>query len=255
MSEEKYMYGQGKLKLAEITPTGLGPWIWVGDVSELTGTLGEQLVSHRESHSGVKAKVREFGIEAEMSWSATMFQLDVTGVARFTQGKVSTTAQGTVTGEPFPEGLQPGDEVTLDHPGVSDLVIVDSEGTPVTLDPEHYEYDVYGNVKLLSFPDPAPTQPLVSAYAYAATKRVAFLAAARKLYALRYEGINLAENNQPVIMELYKVSPGLLQTLSMITNGNQLASAPVTFSSLADTSKPATGDLGRFGQIIEIDAA
>lgn len=253
-TQEKYMYGQGKVKLAEILVNGTrGPWEWIGDVSTLDGTFAETEVSHRESYSGLKAKVRSWMTETEMTWAATIHQLNVDGVARFTQALITEGAQGTVTSEEFPDDLVAGDVVTLEHPGPSNLVITDSAGTPATLDPEHYEYDAYGNVTLLSLPTPVATQPFSAAYSYAATRQAALLAGSRKQYALRYEGINLAENNQPIILELYKLSPGLLQTLSMITSGNQLASAPVNFTSLLDTSKPASGPLGRFGRLIEIE--
>lgn len=253
-TQEKYMYGQGKVKLAEILANGsYGPWGWLGDVSALEGSFAESEVSHRESYSGRKAKVRSWMTETELTWSATIHQLNVDGVARFTQGRITEGAQGTVTGEAFPADLVAGDVVTLEHPGISNLVITDSSGTPATLDPEHYEYDAYGNVTILSLPSLAPTQPFSASYSHAATRQVAMLAGPRKQYALRYEGINLAENNQPIILELYKLSPGLLQTLSMITSGNQLAGAPVTFTSLLDTSKPANGPLGQFGRLIEIE--
>lgn len=249
---ESYYYGQGKVELAEIMPNGsLGPHVWIGDVSELSGSLSQTPVNHRESYSGIKAKVREFFLETEMSWSATLHQLDVDNIARFTQGKIVTSAGSTVTGEAFPPGLDVGDVVTLEHPGVSDLVIIDDDDDP--LDPEHYTADVFGDVTILSLPDdPSPDQPFSASYTYAATRQVALLAEGRKEYALRYRGINLAENNRPVIVELYKLSPSLLQTLSVISSGNQLAGAPVTFTTLLDTSKPATGDLGQFGRIIDI---
>ncbi|UCM30546.1 hypothetical protein LE197_11895 [Pseudomonas sp. PS1(2021)] len=70
--------------------------------------------------------------------------------------------------------------------------------------------------------------------------------------ALRYEGINLAEDGAPIIVEIYKLSPGLLQELSLITDGNDVAGMPVSFSALLDTSKPANGPLGQFGRIIQV---
>ncbi|MNG03625.1 hypothetical protein D3C85_1484090 [compost metagenome] len=102
---------------------------------------------------------------------------------------------------------------------------------------------------------PAPTQPLKAAYSYGASKQAAFLAGQRKNYALRYKGVNLAENGERCLVEVYKVSAGLLQTLALITSGNQLAGAPVTFGSLLDTSKPADGALGQYGRYVVLEAA
>ncbi|CDM42386.1 hypothetical protein [Ectopseudomonas oleovorans] len=254
--QETYYYGQGKLKLAIIAANGtLGPWRWVGDVSALSGAMQEETVSHDESYSGKKVKVREFGIRPQLTMSATLHSLDTENLAMYSQGTASSTAAGTASGEALPTGLQAGDEVVLANPGVSDLVITDSSGTPATLDEEHYLLDpAFGNLQIVSLPtSPAPTQPFIAAYEYAARKQVTLLSAAsRPNVALRYEGINLAEGGAPVIMELYKLSPGLLQELSMITDGNTVAGMPVSFSALLDTSKPANGPMGQFGRIIQV---
>lgn len=253
--EESYYYGQGKVELAEINPDGsLGPWVWIGDVSELSGSLAQTPINHRESYSGVKAKVREFFTELGIDWTATLHQLDVDNVAKFTLGKVSSVTAGTVTGEEFPT-VEDGDVVQLEQLNVSDLVVTDSATpTPATLDRGvHYEYDAYGDVEILALPtSPAPTQPLLGAYSYGAAKQAAFLAGDRKNYAMRYKGTNLAENGRRCLVEVYKVSAGLIQTLSLITSGNQLAGAPVTFSSLLDSSKPANGSLGQYGRYVEL---
>lgn len=251
--QESYYYGQGEVELAEIAPNGsLGPWVWVGDVSELSGTLSQTPVNHRESFSGRKAKVREFFTELGIDWSATLHQLDVDNIAKFTLSSVSSVTAGTVTGEAFPT-VEVGDVIALEHLNVSDLVLTDSATpTPATLERGvHYDYDVYGDVTILALPtSPAPAQPLKAAYSYGTAKQAAFLAGNPVNYALRYKGINLAENGQRCLVEMYKVSAGLIQTLSLITSGNQLAGAPVTFSSLLDASKPANGALGQYGRYV-----
>lgn len=255
---EKYYFGQGKLWIAEILADGsLGPWVWLGDVSELSGQGSETPVQHRESFSGTNALVRDFSRELGMTWNATLHQLDVDNVGRFTRSKMSETTSGTVTGEALPNPVANGDIITLDHMNVSALVLTDSATpTPATLvRGTHYEYDVFGDLEILALPTtPAPTQPLLAAYSHGATKTAALLAGSRKNYALKYKGINLAENEAPILVELYKVSAGLLQQLALITSGNQLASSPVAFNTLLDTTKPANGNLGQFGRFVELAA-
>jgi len=254
--DESYYYGQGELELAEIGANGVrGPWVWVGDVSELSGSLSQTAINHRESYSGKKAKVREFFTELGIEWSATLHQLDVNNIAKFTLGKVSSVAAGTVTGEAFPV-VADGEVVQLDNLNVTDLIVTDSTSpTPITLvQGTHYDYDVYGEVRILALPtSPAVEQPLKAAYSHGGTQQAAFLAGERKDYALRYKGINLAENGQRCLVEMYKVSAGLIQTLALITSGNQLAAAPVTFSALLDASKPANGSLGQYGRYVVLD--
>ncbi|MGY8830716.1 MAG: phage tail tube protein [Pseudomonadales bacterium] len=257
MSEtDKYFYGQGKVELAEILSGGtLGPFIWVGDVSELSGTMSQAAITHRESFSGKKAKVREFFTELGIDWSATLHKIDADNIAKFSLGTLTSQVAGTVSAEAFPAGLVGGDVIQLAKTNVTSLVLTDSATpTPATLvRGTHYEYDVFGDVELLTLPtSPAPTQPFKAAYSHGATRQAALLNGTRKNYVMRYKGINLAENDKPVLLEVYKVSPGLLQTLAMITSGNQLAGAPVTFTSLLDTSKPANGALGQYGRYVEL---
>src|SRR5690606_31000031 len=122
-----------------------------------------------------------------------------TNLALFTDGTATEVEAGTVTEEELPV-IVAGDEVILANPGVSSLVITDSAGSPVTIDPSHYELDAaYGNLLFNTLPDPAPTQPLNAAYSYAARSDLALMNAQEKIIALRYEGINLAEGGAPVI--------------------------------------------------------
>jgi len=255
MAQETYYYGQGKVKLAIINDDGsFEPWRWVMDVSALAGALKEDTVSHRESYGGKKGKVREFGISPDMTLSATLHSLNSDNLALFTQGTATSTAAGTVTGETLADGLVVGDTVNLAQINVSDLVITDSAGTPVTLDPANYNLEaLYGSLEILSLPDsPAPTQPFKAAYSYGASEQVSFLSKTKRPnVALRYEGVNLAEGGAPVVMELYKLSPGLLNELALITSGNDVAGMQVSLSALLDTSKSASGALGQYGRIIQ----
>ncbi|MFU4385815.1 hypothetical protein ACM725_30260, partial [Pseudomonas aeruginosa] len=139
--------------------------------------------------------------------------------------------------------------------GVSELVITDSASSPAPLDPQYYALradGAYGEVQLLGLPTPAPTQPFKAAYEYAATKQVGMFTAPQPTVALRYKGINLAEGGAPVIVELYKVATDPLQELALISDGNTVAGMQISGGILLDTSKPDTGDLGRFGRIIQL---
>lgn len=250
---EQYMYGQGKVELAEVVNGVVGDFVWLGDVSELSSSISEESFTHKESYSGKKGSVRKLYPGMTMEWSMTMFQLDTENIARFTQGVATNTPSGTVTAESL-GNIAAGDSITLAHPGVSSLVITDSAGSPATIAPSHYVYDEFGDVTFNTLPTtPAPTNPLKAAYVHKEYNQATFFNGSRKTYALRYKGVNLAEDSKPVKLDLYKVTAGMLQTLSMITNGNQLASAPVTLEAMLDTSKPANGSLGQYGRIITVE--
>lgn len=252
MSGETYQYGKGEVDAAMIIDGVQGPWKWLGDVSALSIALEEAKFSHTESYSGQNHEVREIPTGISANGSMTMHSLSAENVASFTRSANTEHAAGTVSEDSLGD-VEVGDVLVLDHFGLSNIVVIDSSAGPVTIDPSHYEYDGYNELTINSLPDtPAPTMPLKISYAHSAYKRVALLNAKKSYIALRYRGINLAEDNKKQYVELYKVSPGLMQQLEFINSGQQLAGAPVTFKPLLDTSKPADGELGQYGQIVTV---
>ena len=253
---ETYFYGQGRIYLRPVGTVGNGGWRWAGDMSSLTFGGTDETASHKESYSGQKSKVRSFSIGGDRTLKATIHQMDPIILAELLRGTISEIAAGTVTAEVFPATVVAGDVIKLDKPyNVSDLVITDSTGSPVTLAPEHYDaFLEHGSIELLSLPSgPALTQPFKAAYKHAGARQVAFFNAAPKEMELRYEGINLAEGNAPVIAEFYKISTAPLQELALITSGNELAGMAYEAECLSDSRRPANGPLGRFGRYVAIN--
>ena len=253
---ETYFYGQGRIFTRPDDAVGNGGWRWVGDMSSLTFGGTDETAGHKESYSGQKSKVRSFSLGGDRNLKGTWHQVDPVSIALQLRGTISEIAAGTVTGEVFPDDVAAGDVIKLDKPyNVSDLVITDSTGSPVTLAPEYYDaFLEHGSIELLGLPSaPALTQPFKAAYKHAGARQVAFFNAPPKLTQLRYEGINLAEGNAPVIVEFYKVSTAPLQELALITSGNELAGMSYEAECLSDSRRPANGPLGRFGRYVQIN--
>lgn len=256
MSFDQFFYGQGRVSFAEINATtgALGKWRYVGDVSALTPKFTTEQVKHIESNSGQRVEVANFDISKSVAVDLTMHSLDTDNLALALRSAVVTTAGGTATAESLGTGLVVGDVVYLANPGVSALVITDSTGTPLTLvDGTDYTVDApFGRVTILNVG--TYVQPFKAAYTYADRKAVGMFTAPQKNYALRYEGLDLANQNAPVMVDFYKVAPSVLQQLDLITTGTDVAGMQVTAAALADQSKPATGGLGQFGSITKIGA-
>ncbi|HTF96500.1 MAG TPA: hypothetical protein VL995_10230, partial [Cellvibrio sp.] len=229
---ERYYYGQGKIKIAEVIANVVGAYSWVGDVSAFSVGFAEEKAAHQESYSGQRSKVREFNISNDMTLNMTFHDFNAENKARFTNGTVTDIATGTVTAENLPNPVVVGTEYALANPGVSSVVITDSAGTPAVVPANHYTLDAaFGNLIFNSLPA-SPAFPFKVAYSYAARSQLAFLNASQKTYALKYEGVNLAEGGAPVIVELYRLSTGLMQELALITSGNALAGMQVSGSVL-----------------------
>lgn len=252
---EQYYFGQGKI-WSRLYGVAGAKWRWWGDVSELNAASATEKASHKESYSGKKATVRSFGIGQSMTLSGTLHQLDTVSLGELLYGEATTVAGGSVVGESLGT-VAVGDIFRLANPGASSLVITDSLGTPATIAATHYRFDGrFGDLEFLTLPSsPAPTMPLKAAYSYSGYKQVNFFTKPQPILEFRYEGVNLAENEAPVIVEFYKAATEPLQQLALINNGNQLAGSPFSLEVLLDSSKPVGGVLGQFGRMQQVTTA
>lgn len=256
MANDTYYYGQGRISIAKRDSSGKpGAFRFIGDVSAFSVKLEVDKVEHKESFSGQKALVRSFPIGKNATIDMTMHQVDPDNLSLALYGTTQATEAGSVTDEALPDELVVGDEVSLAHPGVSDVVITDSAGSAETLtEGEDYTVDVnFGRITILA--TSSYTQPFKVSYSYKSSKSVGMFTTGQPDLALKYEGYNLAEGNSPVVVNLHKVAPDPLQELALITDGNDVAGMQVSGGLLLDSSKPANGDLGQFGDITMVGDA
>ncbi|WP_418647228.1 hypothetical protein ACNQFN_18710 [Thauera butanivorans] len=251
---DKYLFGQGKFFSRPWNTPG-AKWRWWGDVSAFTLQGAQEKVEHRESFSGNNALARSFNRSKGLTGNVTVHQFDKESIAQDLHGTITEIVGGSVVAEPL-GSVAAGDILALDYMGVSALEIKDSTGTPATIGASHYVLDArFGSIEFLSLPtSPAPVMPLTAGYTYATQSQVAFLNATPPFIELRYEGINLAENGAPIIVELYKCESAMLQELALIQNANTVTGINKAVGVLLDTSKPAAGPLGQFGRFRELSA-
>ncbi|MCL2524573.1 MAG: hypothetical protein FWF20_11775 [Betaproteobacteria bacterium] len=251
-TQEQYYFGQGRLFSRPYGAEGAGGWRWWGDISELSISAESEKLEHKESYSGRRLPVRTIVTSTTMSLTGTLHQVDTEAIGELLYGTASEIPGGTVAGEDLGT-VAVGDVLKLEYPGVSNLVITDSAGTPVTVGEENYILDArFGTLEFVGLPTPPLTMPLKASYEYAGGKQVPFFNRSQPILQLRYEGVNLAENDAPVIVEFYKVSSDPMQGWALIQNGQELAGNSFTLNPLADTIKPETGPLGRFGRFIQV---
>jgi len=252
---DTYYYGQGKVFVAPIINSVIGDYRFAGDVSALSVALSIEKVEHKESYSGQKALVRSFPIGKTATLNMTLRSIETDNLAMALYGQPVMTPAGTVTGEELGT-VAAGDTLRLANAGVSDLVMTDSAATPQTIDPSHYaliDNGAYGEVLIKSLPTaPAPVMPLKVAYAHSARRTVGMFSAPQPTVALRYQGVNLAEGNAPVLIELYKVATDPLAELPLISDGSEVAGLSITGGILLDSSKASSAALGQFGHITQL---
>ena len=153
-----------------------------------------------------------------------------------------------------------GDRYFFAHPKVSSLVVKDSSATPVTL-VAGVDYTVdpdFGALQFLRLNDGgAPAVPYLApfkaSYAFGVATEIGIFTQPLPERYLRLEGLNTAQGNAKVLVELYRVAFDPLKEISFISD--EYNKFEMEGSLLADASKPFDAVLGQFGRIVLVTGA
>lgn len=240
-----YFSGQGKVYLANRDALGnAGPFLHVGNVPELNLELSTETVDHKESMSGNRVVDKIVTTMQSINVNITLDEFNAKNFVKGVFGTEQAITGSTVSNEVVPT-VEVGDFVRLAHGKVSSVVFQAAAGTPVL--GTHYEVTDAntGMLKILSLA--TLTQPFNVDYTYASSKQVSMFTAPRKEYVLRFDGLNTAEANAPVSIELYKVSLNPMSSLALISD--DIAQFALSGMALYDSLK-ADGNIGgKFGFI------
>lgn len=195
---------------------------WLDNASTLQLTLSEDVDKPRESFSGHKMVTSTIGKGQDGTFTLTLTSFSAKNLALALSGTVTDVTTGTVTAESFPDDLEVGDIVALDHRDVSEVVITDSAtDSPATLTADT-DYSIEsadaGLVKILALG--SYTQPFKAAYSYAAATKIAAFTNPRPELYLVLDGINIADPNWPhVRADVFRASFDPVKTLDLINDG------------------------------------
>jgi hypothetical protein len=244
-----YFSGQGRVYLAERDSSGDPQSLrWVGNVPDLKVSLNTETIEHKESYSGQRLTDLQLIKSKDGEFSCTLEDLSIENLELSLYGVTSAQVGGSVTDEALPVGVVVGQTWMLAHPFVSSVVVQDSAGTPATLTAGTH-YTVHANQGAIEFLNVTGfTQPFKVDYSYGAAKATAMFRSAQPELWLRFEGINTADANKPVIVDLYRVAIQPSKELALISD--EIQRFELTGRVLADQTKDAAGALGQFGRII-----
>jgi len=250
----RYLLGQGKWYTAKRDAAGNPKALrWLLDTSAAKIALKTSTVKQTESYSGQRGTVKNITVAKDCTIELTLQELSKENLSLALFGKAQTVASGSVTGEVLPADLVAGDRVALKFPKVSNLVLTDSATPPAPIDAAKYKLDpAYGAIVLNDIT--GITQPIKAAYKHDPVEQVSIFSSIPEDIFLRYEGINLAEDGAPIIVELYRVKTEPLKELALISD-NKVADMNISGSVLIDTTKSPEDDLGQFGRIVQTQTA
>jgi hypothetical protein len=246
-----YFSGQGRVYIGARDsaghPAGLA---FVGNVPELKVSLSVETLEHQEAQSGQRLTDLQLIKTKKGEFACTLEELSPGNLALALYGHSTTVAPGTVTGEALPHPVTPGSLYPLAHQNVSAVQIQDSGSPPKTLPAAQYQVHArHGSVVILDATAGGPyVEPFTVDYAYGAAHSTAMFTRPLPERWIRFEGLNTADANREVVIDLYRVAINPAKELSIITD--ELLKFELSGQVLADLSKPVDGELGQFGRLV-----
>ena len=222
-----------------------------GNVAELKLSLKTDVLEHYESQTGQRTLDHRMVKQKSATVNLTIEEFTKENLALALYGNFVTGAAGTVTGEPL-GGVAPviGDRYFLAHPKVSALVVTDSAATPATL-ALGTNYTAETDFGALQFLEVTGfTAPFKASYGFGVATEIGIFTQPLPERYLRLEGLNTAQGNAKVLVELYRVAFDPLKEISFISD--EYNKFEMEGSLLADASKPFDAALGQFGRIVQL---
>ncbi|BAO82915.1 hypothetical protein SMCB_0687 [Serpentinimonas maccroryi] len=246
-----YFSGQGRVYIGARdingNPAGL---TFVGNVPELKVSLSVETLEHQESQSGQRLTDLQLIKTKKGEFACTLEELIAVNLELALYGSTTTATPGTVTGERLPNPVTPGSLNLLTRQNVSAVQIRDSSTPPLTLPASQYNVNAqHGSLVLLDVTTGGPyTAPFTVDYAHGTAQSTAMFTQPLPERWIRFEGLNTADGNRAVVIDLYRVAINPAKELSVITD--ELLKFELSGQVLADMTKPVGGDLGQFGRLV-----
>jgi hypothetical protein len=245
-----YFSGQGRVYIGTRDSNGNSQAMrWLGNVAELRVSLNVETIEHKESYSGQRLTDLSLIKSKDGEFTCSLEDFSIENLELTLYGQTSSVTSGSVTNEALPTGAVVGGVYLLANQFVSSVVVKDSAATPVTLTAgTHYKVHAeQGAIELINIT--GFTQPFKVDYSYGAAKRLAMFKSAQPEVWLRFDGLNTADSNKRVIVDLYRVVLNPSKDFSLI--GDDIQKFELSGRVLADTTKSDTGPLGLFGRVIQ----
>ena len=207
----------------------------VGNVLELVNEFKEDVEKQDDMTilgGGIHAERRRV---TDVSFKATIADLNVVNLTRALLGTVAEQATGAVTDAPYTAHL--GGLIPLPHASVSALVV--KKGA-VTVAATNYELRPEG----IWIPSDAAgiteADPLLVSYTYADQVVIEALTTKAAELTLRFGGLNEVDGGKPVVTDMWRVSQGVTKQLAHIISKG-FGKLEVEGSLMKDPTKTGAG--------------
>lgn len=252
-----YLMGRGALKIANRDANGNpGALTDVGENVLFSVEITKEYKENFSTRYAIAEKDVHVPIKQMLKVQLHLKEATAKNLEIILHGKSTVYAGGTVTGAAFPSGIQAGE--TYELPGLqgapSALTIVDSTGSPVTLvSGTDYVADLqFGTVKFNASALSGKTQPFKASYTQAGATRTSILAQEVPDKYLRFEGLNIGNNDgvHNFLAVIYNAK--LLPAKKVDFKGEDLAQFEIEVECLIDPNKVEDPELGRYGYYLPL---
>jgi len=250
-TQSQYFSGQGVVLLATRNATTGEPegFVTIGNVSALALAVATTNLEHKESTTGARGIDLRLTQEVNATVNMTIESLSQENLALGLYGTTTDVAQGTASEKTF-ASVKLGQIYSLDKIKVSTVSAeANPSGTPTTLTVNE-NFRVNEDAGSIYFMTAAEQTAAGAAetltdedevkvtFDHAAQKQMDALTTGQPERWLRFEGLNTADGNKPVVIDVFRFAADPLQELAMINE--ELANIAVEGSALAD-QKRTTG--------------
>lgn len=248
--------GQGQVFLGKRVggkPTGFE---FIGNVSELMLNPQTEKIEHMESQTGYNSvdKVIERALKVELSMTTDSTTDD--NLARLVFGKISKTPITTVTTEL--QTAYKGKSIFLNNVNLASFTSLLRDAAPNNPYILGTDYEIVdlasGQIRIMPLGGIAEGITVRANYICGASEAVAAFGTPNTEYWLRFNGLNSAEEDSPVIIDCFKVRFAPASDMPIINNDN-FAEYKQSGTCLFDATQPINGKLGRFFSVRQLQTA
>lgn len=241
----KYYSGQGIVLVAKLDANGKPKgYRNVGNVTDLGIMVKTNTIEHKETSSGVRGIDLRLTTEINCSVKLGLESFNKENFALALRGSAETVTGAAVANEAIT--VYKGATTALANINLSAFTTLkDTEAIPTTF-VKGTDYFVNEDVGSITIPETGAIAALdiagagvelVAAYTFLDYSNVEALNQAAENVALRFEGLNTAEGNKPVVVEIFKFQADPLKDLALI--GDKIGAMDVEGNALADLTRPA----------------
>jgi len=231
-TQDEYYSGQGIILLAARdvngNPTGFFP---VGNCPDLKISVSTTTVEHKESKTGQRGIDLRLTTETKATLAMTLENFNSENLARVSRGLSTDVTGAAVVGAAIKARL--GKIVGLPYIKIS-AVTVHNGVTPLVAGTDYWVNADAGSIKFANtISGVTDGADLTIDYTYASQTLIDGLTTGAQEFYMRFEGLNSARSNEPVVIDIFKFSVDPFKELALI--GDNVQSFVLEGSVLADS--------------------